>query len=248
MRSAICLLLLTSLTLLFAPASTTMPLRDDCPTVVVTCPDRVEEDGKNLIFRAEVKGVSPVASLTYHWTISAGTISSGQDSSSISVDTTGIRLEPVTATVQVGGLPKGCPNKASCTTGIARVTGCARPFDQIGEISFKDEAARLDNFAIQLQLELSARGFIIAYGGRTSFEGQASERARRAKDYLTERHNFVDDRIVTIDGGYREEPTVELWIVPQEASEPTASPTLRREDVVILNRPVKGGAYGKRNR
>ncbi|HKS26438.1 MAG TPA: hypothetical protein VJS44_01400 [Pyrinomonadaceae bacterium] len=252
MRLSLCLLLLTSLGLLFTTSSSTRPLTDSCPVILVQCPETALEDEKTLTFKAIVTGVGPDDKLTYNWTISGGTISKGQNTSSIEVDIkldrTDSRLASLTATLEVGGLPKDCANKASCTTEVARMIGCPSAFDQYGAISFEDEKARLDNFGIQLMNELSARGFIIAYGGRISYEGQASERARRAKDYLVSVRNLVDERIVTVDGGYREDATVELWLVPQEATEPTASPTLRSEDVQIVARPVKGKPSRRRNR
>jgi hypothetical protein len=236
MRLAIYLLVLTGFSPLFIGGPSPQLPRDDCPTVLVSCPDEVARPEKSLTFRAEVRGPNSNAKLKYYWTVSAGTISKGQDTSSITVETEGLNRDPITATVEVSGLPAGCPGKASCTTTVARLTGCSRPFDQYGDINSEDETARLDNFAIQLQEEIAARGFVITYGGRTSFEGQARERARLAKDYLTREYNFVDERIVTIDGGYREDATVELWIVPREATPPTASPTLNRADVLIVEK------------
>jgi hypothetical protein len=50
-------------------------------------------------------------------------------------------------------------------------------------------------------------------------------------------------RIVTVDGGYREDMTVELWIVPSGATPPTASPTLQQSDVTIIT-----GGTGRRRR
>ena len=35
-------------------------------------------------------------------------------------------------------------------------------------------------------------------------------------------------RIVSVDGGYRERPAFELWLVPSGAQLPTPTPTIKR--------------------
>ena len=107
----------------------------------------------------------------------------------------------------------------------------ASKFDEYGNIRFNDEKARLDNYAIQLQNDPNARGAIIAYGGRRGRRGEAQARANRARDYLVNTRGIDAGRIDTIDGGYRDELTVELWVVPAGATAPTASPTVQESEV-----------------
>jgi hypothetical protein len=189
-----------------------------CPTVNVSCPDSVDQ-GAPITFTANVSGGDPNLSLTYNWSVSAGTISSGQGTSSITVDTTGIGGSTVTATVELGGVAPICTRTASCSTQIRLPPANCRKFDTYGNIKFNDEKARLDNYAIQLQNEPGSTGYIIAYGSCTG-EGQA--RADRAKDYLVNTRGIDASRIMTIDGGCRSELMVELWICPQGAAAPTA--------------------------
>jgi hypothetical protein len=42
---------------------------------------------------------------------------------------------------------------------------------------------------------------------------------------------------VTVDGGYKEDLTVELWIVPSGANPPTASPTVDPSEVKATPAP-----------
>src|SRR5712691_8379870 len=71
-------------------------------------------------------------------------------------------------------------------------------FDAFGDIKCEDEYARLDNFAIQLQNEPTAKGLIIFYGGR-SFRGKlprrgdAAARAARLRPYLVKRRGIPSD-------------------------------------------------------
>jgi hypothetical protein len=41
------------------------------------------------------------------------------------------------------------------------------------------------------------------------------------------------ERLITIDGGYREEPAHELWVVPIGAEAPRPSPTINSRDIVF---------------
>jgi hypothetical protein len=137
------------------------------------------------------------------------------------VDTTGQAGQTITATVEIGGLAPECQRTASCTFTISQRL-VARKFDEYGDIRFNDEKARLDNFAIQLQNEPGSTGYIVVYAARTGPAGQAQARADRAKDYLVNTRGIDAARIVTIDGGCREDLTVELWIAPQGAPAVTA--------------------------
>jgi hypothetical protein len=126
----------------------------------------------------------------------------------------------VTATVELGGLDPSCTRTASCTTSVKAAIPPPTKFDEYGDIRFNDEKARLDNYAIQLQNQPGANGYIIAYG---TCEGEAQARADRAKNYLVNTRGIDAGRIVTVDGGCRADLAVELWIVPQGATAPAAS-------------------------
>jgi hypothetical protein len=190
--------------------------RPPCPTISVSCPSSVDP-GSAITFNSSL---SSSANVTYNWSVSAGTISSGQGTSSITVDTAGLGGQTVTATVEVGGLDPACSRTASCSTSVTAPAPPATKFDEYGNIRFNDEKARLDNYAIQLQNQPGAQGYIIAYG---SCAGEAQARADRAKDYLVNTRGIDAGRIVTMDGGCRADLTVELWIVPTGATPPAAS-------------------------
>lgn len=191
-----------------------------CPTVSVSCPADVDE-GSAITFNASVVGGPSSLMPTYNWSVSAGTITSGQGTSSITVDTAGLGGSSVTATVEVGGVEPACGRTGSCSTSVRQV---ARPeptkFDEYGDIRFNDEKARLDNYAIQLQNQTGSQGYIIAYG---TCEGEGQARADRAKNYLVNTRGIEAGRITTVDGGCRADLAVQLWIVPTGANPPAAS-------------------------
>jgi hypothetical protein len=187
-----------------------------CPTVSVTCSDAVDE-GQPATFTARFDQGTPTVSETYNWTVSAGTITSGQGTNSITVDTKGLGSQSVTATVEIGGVDPTCNRTASCTTPV-RPIRVPKKIDEYGNIRFNDEKARLDNYAIELQNDPSAQGYIIAYG---SCDAEGQTRGNRAKDYLVNTRGIDAGRIVVVDGGCMPDLKVELWIVPSGATPPS---------------------------
>jgi hypothetical protein len=193
-----------------------------CPTVRPDCPTSEVEQGTPVNFSVSVTGGTPAITPTYNWTVSAGKISSGQGTSSITVDTTGTAGQSITATVELGGLDPTCGRTSSCTVAVRPKPSISRKFDEYGNIRFNDEKARLDNYAIQLQNEPTATGYIIGYGS-CGTEGQA--RADRAKGYLVNTRGIDAGRLVVVDGGCLPELLVQLWIAPQGATAPTGDAT-----------------------
>jgi len=199
-----------------------LPPPPPCPVVSVSCPTDVEPNAP-ITFTASVSGGPSGASWTYNWSVSAGTISSGQGTSTITVDTAGLGGQSVTATVSIGGADPSCTGTtASCTSSVKVAAPPARKFDEYGNIRFNDEKARLDNYAIQLQNEPGSQGTIIVYG---SCAGEAQQRGDRAKDYLVNTRGIEAGRITVVDGGCRADLTVQLWVVPQGAAAPTVDTT-----------------------
>ena len=185
-----------------------------CPTVNVSCPDSVDL-GQPITFTASTSAPN----VTYNWSVSAGTISSGQGTSSITVDSANLGGQTVTATVEVGGLDPSCSRTASCSTSVkAPPPKECEKVDEYGDIKFNDEKARLDTFASRLQTDAGSTGYIIGYG---SCEGQGLARANRAKDYLVNTRGIDAGRINVIDGGCRAELLVQLYICPPGANAPT---------------------------
>jgi hypothetical protein len=138
------------------------------------------------------------------------------------------------------------------STALAQTSNGAKELDKFGSICCEDEMARLDNFAVHLQQEPEAQGYIIFYEGRRYSScynrrariprrGEAVARAARLKPYLTDRRGLDAKRVIIINGGYRQEWEAELWIVPKGAEPPKPTPTLEMKDVKF-----RKGRIGKR--
>lgn len=214
-----------------------------CPTIIVSCPDW--GSGPTLTFSASVAGPDPNIKPTFNWTVTAGVITGGQGTPSITVDMAGLEGRSFTATVEVGGLPSACAGSASCTINVCGLRG-AQKVSEYRDITFADEKGRLDDFAAELERDPQALGYILAYAGRRAYKGEAERRGRRAKSYLVERHGLSGERVVVIDGGFREERTVELFVVPTGATPPGATPTVDPEQVQIVTEK-KGAKPAKPN-
>jgi hypothetical protein len=147
------------------------------------------------------------------------------------VDTTGIGGQTVTATVDVGGFPRNCSTSNSCTTSIEKKSAPSVKFGEYVTRDLSANKAQLDKFVLALQQDPTAQGYLIAYGGRTSRPEDAQKAADNATDYTMNTRKMDGARTLSGVGGYREQPTVELWIAPAGGAPPMATPTVRPEDV-----------------
>lgn len=207
-----------------------------CPDVKVSCAD--SDPLTPLTFSATVSGAAPYNELSFKWTVTAGVITSGQGTASITVNTSEASGRAVTATVVVGGPPSECFNKASCSTAVIR-DPAPQKIDEYGGVSIVGESARLDRMAAQMRKNPDAQGYILSYAGRRARVGEAQWRAERAKRYLVMKWGFDLTRIVVIDGGHKETHVMELYIVPSGVIPPAVSPTVEPREVEIIGRRRK---------
>lgn len=212
----------------------------ECPTVTVSCQDSVRE-GDNITFTADVRGDTQGASLSYNWTVSAGTIISGQGTSSITVSTNGLGNQSVTATVDVSGVPECNIASASCTTAVTVERREGRKIDEYGNIRFNDEKARLDNAAIALQAEPGADLYLVCYGPD---ERRRMRSCRRAELYLERERGISEEDVHILDGGVRDDLGKEVWLVPAGATPPPNQQFLNVDDDV----PTRSAPRRRRGR
>lgn len=107
---------------------------------------------------------------------------------------------------------------ASQSVVAQKSAAAARKFDEFGDANLSDIAARLDNYAIQLQNEPDTRAFVIVYRTRRDVPGLSSSLAGWMKSYLLGARGFDTSRIVAVDGGVAGCIAQELWIVPPGAA------------------------------
>ena len=224
------------------------PAMSPCPYPVnVSAPSQVSE-GEIITYTADLN-YSGSSTLTYTWTVSPASarVLSGVGTPTITVDSTGLAGQRITATLLVddGSGEAACRQSAHASTFIPPLPPRENPvreFDVCCNCSYDDQKARLDNLAVELQRDPSVSTTIIAYAGRNSRVGQGDFLMSRARDYLVDSRGIDPSRVTVINGGFRDEDCVELWVVPRGAKPPQPMPTLQPSDA----RPPRDGSRTRR--
>ena len=185
-----------------------------CPTLTITCPVGGEY-GRPLSISVNVSGGDPNAAVKYKWMVSAGTITFGQGTPTITVDTSGIGGHNVTATVEVSGFAPECDEAKTCSVLFEGPPPPSRKFDSYEDVSLVNEDARLANFAVALRGDPLAQGYIFYYGPR-----RVDERLGRALKFLTGKFGIDPERITAVNAGRRKKFAAQLWVRPTGSPEP----------------------------
>lgn len=185
-----------------------------CPPLSVSGPSGVTNPGDAMTFTASAGG-----DVTYNWSVSAGTIESGQGTPSISVRTTpDMAGSNVTATVKIGGTDPACncDTTKSETAPVAAKIG-ASVIDEFGKATDDDVKARVDGFYTQLNNNPNAQGYIINYGTPAQIKKRRAQimKAINFRKYDVSRVTFVDGP----DNGTGE--STKFYLVPAGADKPT---------------------------
>jgi hypothetical protein len=120
-------------------------------------------------------------------------------------------------------------------------------FDKFSDVNCEDLSARLDNFAVALGTAPDARATIIVYegkyrNGKAPRHGEAQANASRIKDYLVNSRGVSPARIAVVNGGFRDDYAVELWICPQGVTIPV-SPTRTATDMKFRKGKISKREY-----
>lgn len=198
-----------------------------CPyNIQLSGPDQVIE-GDLITFASRNVGPDPSIPVNYNWTISAGSITSGQGTPSITVDSRGMGGQTINADLDVndGVYDATCRQQISVPTiiGLLPPPPTGRRFDEFEAQSFDDDKARLDAFAIELQNNPDSQGYIIMYQG-TDRDSMRTKRvevlSKKSLDYLVKARGIDPRRIQIVNWGTRQRTTYDLWIIPPGAQPP----------------------------
>jgi hypothetical protein len=109
---------------------------------------------------------------------------------------------------------------AKTSHGAQRGHPKSQKFDEFGYINREELKARLDNFAVGIQVEPDAEAYIKFHSGRRLPPSEVQATADYAKNYLVRQRRIDAGRIVTVDAGPNRNSSVEFWIVPRGAAPP----------------------------
>jgi hypothetical protein len=211
--------------------------KSPCPFPVnISAPNGVTE-GEIITFTSDVT-YSGTAPLRYTWKVtpSKAQIISGLGTPTLNVDSTGLGGQRITATLTAddGSSDPACAQSAQAVSIVAPIKKTAivaREYDECENCTFDDQKARLDNLGVELQNDPTTRAYIIAYGGRMSPVGQVEKLMSRAREYMVAQRGIDASRLTIVNGGFREEDSVELWIVPRGAAAPQPTPTVQAGEI-----------------
>jgi len=202
--------------LLICPVTFAQTQRADCPTISVTGPAGMTNPGDVMVFAAQTTAKLPVTA-SFNWTVSNGTIESGQGTKSISVRVpTGENGGNVTAIVKLTGLQNACFITAGETAPITYLP-IGEPVDKYGQLSLFDEYARVHLGVVAARDNPTCLLVIIREAPR--FGTAEKTRINKIKAFISQRLHFPSRRlrIITKVG-----PQVQnvIWLVPPGAKMP----------------------------
>jgi hypothetical protein len=207
-----------------------------CPTVQIQAPaGKILRDGQPITFVANIAGGDPNVAPTIVWNTSAGTIVGGQGTKNIHVDSTGAgSYREITADLWLGGYAPECVVQASASV---RIAGPANKVDEFGELALEKENERLAEFVSSIP-PVNDHIVIFAYAGRNSVRNYANTALRRIRTQLVA-NGVPNERLSVTDGGFREQPAFEFWLVPEGADAPKPTPTVDRKEIVYPVAPKR---------
>lgn len=195
---------------------------DSCPAISVTGPASGVRSGDSMTFIANVTGADKIEITSYNWAVTAGSITSGQGTPVITIDTKGLEeTTVVTATVSIQGNFSGQCAKQASEAGFIYLEPKARLIDKFSASAGNCEyvQANLDSFMTDLGNDPTSAGYIITYGTPRAI----STAERIIRGWIKFRH-FDPSRITIVrGGGNSKRADIELWLAPAGATPPEPS-------------------------
>lgn len=206
----------TILTLVFSFSAFAQTEKSPCPKIEVNS-NGIERLGEPIYFTAHIGDDTNISKFEYNWTITAGTIAAGLGSPTITVDTTGLQVINLTATVEIKGLPENCASTFSKSY-FVDISGDPRLFDEYGKLSANKIKERIKNLYVELGNNTNFKGYIINYG-------TDAEIAAREKQFQKAINFFKYDasRVTIVRGGANPNGTgvlTKIWISPPGVDNP----------------------------
>jgi hypothetical protein len=99
-----------------------------------------------------------------------------------------------------------------------------RPYHEFHYDTLEDLTSGLDEFGIRLSKSPQYKGYIVVYAGIKQKTPRVGEYANSAKTYLIKELQITPKTIEVINGGYRDKPMVELFLLPMNWPVPIPNP------------------------
>lgn len=170
-----------------------------CPSIIVIGPAGVISPGEAATFAAEVTNANKVKgglTIVYEWTVTEGTIETGQGTPSIVVRTEAESTnKKLSATLKIKGLPRECVDQATETAELVAAPRCGLAVDEYGKVSANEEKVHLDNDSIYLSQNPNFIMSIILFLEPNEGRASALMRVARIRKHLITARGLNRDRI-----------------------------------------------------
>jgi hypothetical protein len=190
-----------------------------CPTLTVTGPAGIPNPGDFISYIVQLTGNIP-ANVGFKWSVSSGKVVEGQGTDQVKIDADWMSGVSITATVDVLGLPEGCPTTSSETMAVS-----VDNFDPVLTDQYSTQVGRVENtrliaYAAEMNKHPNSFAYILEYflprTKKTAIEKKvAMTRAALVKAGLAA-NNF---RIVVVTDA--DQNLTKLYRVPPGANNPT---------------------------
>lgn len=205
-----------------------------CPQMQIQSQARTVREGQPVTFTARINGGDRSVTPTILWNLSAGLIQDGQGTQRITVDSAGAGMyREIVAELWLSGYAPECQPQSEPFRVV--VVPPAAKYLEFGEVTIDDENEKIAA-AVNVALQTNDRLHVIGYAGRKSERMYSSTTLRRMRDQIL-KLGMQTARVGVYDGGFREEPYFEFWIVPDGAEPPRPTPTIDRKEIVYPPTP-----------
>ena len=192
----------------------------NCPGIAVESSSYEVPMGDTLVFVVNTKNAP--ANVTYNWVISAGTIISGQGTAMIKVNTKDLEGMFVTATVDLGGLPRNCNSSASSTTEIIPAAQLILSGTFTSGQELKNAVQKFITLTKLKDPENSGVGFIYLYKGPATTES-SMKAFKAAMTSAFDQNQVFPFQYTIAEGGKKKLQTYEIYLVRQGSKDPKPS-------------------------
>jgi len=103
--------------------------------------------------------------------------------------------------------------------------------DSWGKENGEGRSARFDNFISRLSNTPSSIGYVMIYCGKSCKNGEVEAHMR---GIMLKTSHFDRSRLVILNSGFKDELTVELWLVPRSACPPAPASTVYMRQVKFV--------------
>lgn len=188
-------------------------VKPECPEVFIVGPAGIVQPGQTAVYTASVKTRGKAIAIGYVWSASHGKVVKGQGTTAVEVMHDQPELESLTVTLEVTGLPSGCPNTASESS-----TWDPPP-----------QAEKLDQFTWPLDLTADARlGKIreaLDYNSNSQLyvftpSDPAMLKTLRQIVFNALSHGYDPPRITFVENSPKN-GLIQFWLVPPGATPPS---------------------------